>query len=118
MSLTALLDQSLTLERQTVSADGSGGSMRSFSPILTGIPCMTQPATAKVVADYARLDMIVNYQVYTTTDLDTVVSGGVKLGDRFTDGSVYYLVKAVKKSADAKITNEVLYQMDCERRIV
>lgn len=117
MSLTALLDKSLTIERQTVTADASGGSVRSFATLLSNIPCALMPATASVKADYARLDMIVDYHIYTTADLDTLTPGGVKLGDRFVDGSVYYLIKAVKKSANAQITDEVLYELDCERVI-
>ena len=118
MSLTALLDRSLTLERPSLAADASGGAVRSFSAILSNIPCAIAPASAKVVADYARLDMLVDHHVYTTADLDTLVpgGGGVKLGDRFADGPVHYLVKAVKKSANAQITSELLYQVDCERR--
>jgi hypothetical protein len=116
MSLTALLDRKLTLERQTVTPDGSGGSDRAFSAILSNVACAIAPAAASVVADYARLDMIVNYTVYTTADLDTLIAGGVELGDRFADGSVYYLIKTVKKSANAAITSEPLYQLDCELR--
>ena len=118
MSLTALLDQTLTIERQSVTLDASGGSTRSFSAVLSNVPCAVAPASASVVADYARRDMVVDYHVYTTTDLDSAVSGGVKLGDRLTNGSLYYLVKAVKKSANAQITGELLYQLDCERRVV
>ena len=118
MSLTALLDQSLSIERQTVTLDASGGSVRTFAQIASAIPCMIQPASARVIADYARLEMVVNYSVYTTADLDTLVSGGVRLGDRLTDGTAYYVIKAVKKSANAVITTEVLYQLDCEIRVV
>jgi hypothetical protein len=116
MSLTALLDHKLTLERQTISPDACGGSVRTFASILSNIPCAVAPARASVVSDYARRDMIVNYTVYTTLDLDAVVSGGAALGDRLTDGTVYYLIKDVKKSANAQITAELLYQLDCERR--
>lgn len=116
MSLTALLDQTLTLQRQTVSADASGGSVRTFAAILNGVPCAVAPAGASDVADYARRDMIVDYTVYTTADLDTLAPGGVALGDRLTDGTVYYLIKDVKKSANAQITSEVLYRLDCQRR--
>jgi hypothetical protein len=116
MSLTALLDRTMNLERQTATADGSGGTVRTFAAILTNVPCALTPAAASVVADYARLDMIVNYTVYTTADLDILVTGGAQLGDRFTDGSVHYLVKAVKKSANALITAEPLYEIDCESR--
>ena len=118
MSLTSLLDRKLTLERQSVMPDASGGSSRTFAAIAIGVPCAVSPAAASVVADYARRDMIVNYQLYTTADLDTLASGGVGLGDRFVDASVYYLVKGVKKSANAVITPEVLYEIACERRVV
>jgi len=74
------------------------------------------PASASVVADYARRDLVVNYHVYTTTDLDTAVAGGVGLTDRLTDGTRYYLVKAVLKSANQLVTSEILYQLDCELR--
>ena len=116
MSLTALLDRSLNLERQAVAADASGGSVRSFSVLLPNVPCSIMPASASVKSDYARLDMLVDYHVYTTIDLDTLIPGGVKLGDRFVDGAVYYLIKAIKRSANAQITSEVLYQLDCQRR--
>jgi len=116
MSLSSLLDRKLTLERQTIAPDSSGGSVRTFAPIAVGIPCAVSPAAASVTADYARRDMIVNYQLYTTADLDSLATGGVGLGDRFVDGAVHYLVKAVKKSANAVITAEVLYEVDCEIR--
>jgi hypothetical protein len=32
------------------------------------------------------------------------------------DGKQLHLIKAVKKSANAQITSEMLYQLDCERR--
>ena len=116
MSLTALLDQKLSLERPAVTADASGGSVRVFAVVLNNIPCAVAPANAKVVNDYARRDMIVNYTIYTTSDLDALVSGGVQLGDRLTDGTIDYLVKDVKRAANAQISSEVLYQLDCERR--
>ncbi len=116
MSLSALLDQSLTIERQTTSADASGGTTRSFAAILADVPCAVSAASASVVSDYARRDMLVNYHVYTTTDLDNAVSNGVGLTDRLTDGTRYYLVKAVLKSANALVSSEILYQLDCELR--
>lgn len=117
MSLSALLDQSLTIERQTVSSDASGAATRTFTTLLAGVACAVAPAAASVFADYARRDMIVNYHLYTTADLDTLISGGVRLGDRFYDGVNHYLVKAVKKSANSLIASEPLYQIDCERRM-
>jgi len=118
MSLTALLDQLLAYERPTISADASGGTTRAFAQLLPAVPCSVAPATAKVVADYARLDMLVNHHVYTTADLDALLPGGPKLNDRLSAAGVHFLVRAVKKSANAQITSEVLYQLECERRVI
>ena len=118
MSLSALLDQSFAYERPTPTPDPSGGSSRTYSQLLPTLPCAISPATTKVTTDYARLDMLVNYHVYTTADLDTLIPGGPKLNDRLTSSTTHYLIKAVKKSANALVTNELLYQLDCERRIV
>jgi hypothetical protein len=114
MSISSLLDQSLTLQRQTISRDGSGAAVRTYATLLANVPCAISPAGASVVADYARRDVIVTYTIYTTADLDTLVSGGARLGDRLTDGTKSYLVKAVKKSANALVSSEPLYQIDCE----
>jgi hypothetical protein len=115
MSLSTLLDRSLTYQRQAISPDGSGGAVRSFITLLVAVPCAISPATAAVAMDYARRDMIVDYSIYTTADLDSLLSGGPLLGDRLVDGTVYYLVKTVKKSANAAVSNQPLYQFDCQR---
>jgi hypothetical protein len=114
MAISALLDQTLTLQRQAISRDGSGGAVRTYATLLANIACAVSPAGASVVSDYARRDVIVTYHVFTTADLDTLVAGGARLGDRFTDGTKSYLVKAVKKSANAMVSSEPLYQIDCE----
>ena len=66
---------------------------------------------------YARRDIVVDHHLFTTTDLDSDLPGGIHLGDRFTDGTIYYLVKGILKSANAQVRAEVLYQIDCERRL-
>lgn len=116
MSISALLDQSLAYSRQIVTLDASGGAVRTFSVQVAALPCSIAPATATVAADYARRDMIVNYHIYTNADLDTLLPGGPRLGDRLTDGVTHYLVKAARKSANKLISNEAIYQLDCERR--
>jgi head-tail adaptor len=116
MSLSSLLDQKLTLQRQSLTRDASGGLVRSFTQLSADIPATVAPASAKVVTDYARRDMIVDHHIYTTTDLDAAVAGGVRLGDRLTDGVSFYLVKAVKRTANKVISSEVVYEMDCEKR--
>jgi hypothetical protein len=117
MSITTLLDQRLSFQRQQISPDASGGSSRAFATLLSGVPCSISPASASIAADYARRDMVVDSHVYTTADLDSLLAGGARLGDRFTDGTNFYLVKAVLKSANAAVSSEVLYQVDCERRV-
>lgn len=119
MSLSSLLDQTMNLERATVTPDACGGSSRAYTQILAGIPVLAEPASTKTITDYARRDMLVNYSVYTTTDLDALLpAGGVKINDRLTDGSIYYVVKASRRNANLQISSEVLYQLDCERTSV
>src|SRR5580692_7794343 len=110
--ISSLLDRLLTLQRQQITPDASGGSSRSFTTLQSNLPCAISPASASIAADYARRDMVVDSHVYTTADLDSLVAGGVKLGDRFTDGTAYYMVKAVLKSANSAVSNEVIYQVD------
>jgi len=116
MSIASLLDQTLALQRATVSRDSSGATSRTFATLLANVPASITPAHASVVTDYARRDMIVDHRIYTTADLDTQIAGGVRLGDRFASGSTYYLVKAVKRTANAQVSAEVLYEIDCERK--
>jgi hypothetical protein len=115
MSLSTLLDRSLIYQRQATTPDGSGGAVRTFATLLVAVPCAISPASAAVSTDYARRDMIVDYSLYTTADLDTLLSGGPLLGDRLVDGAVYYLVKTVKKSANAAVSSQPLYRLDCQR---
>ena len=117
MSISALLDQRLTIQRQQVTSDASGGSIRTYAALASGVPFSISPASPVISTDYARRDMIVDHRAYTTADLDTILSGGLRLGDRLTDGTNFYLVKAVKKSANSLVSNEVLYEADCERRV-
>lgn len=104
------------LQRASISRDASGGALKVFLP-LAGVQCAVLPASAKVMADYARLDMLVDHHLFTTADLDAPPINGVKAGDRFVDGSILYLVKTVLKSANAQVSGEALYQVECERRI-
>ena len=117
MSISALLDQRLAIQRQQVTADASGGALRTFTTLLTNVPCAVSPAKSAVTAEYARRDIVVDHHLFTTTDLDSDLPGGIHLGDRFTDGAIYYLIKGILKSANAQVSAEVLYQIDCERRV-
>ena len=117
MSVSILLDQNLDIQRQVVTPDASGGAVRSFGTLLSGVACSIAPASASIAADYARRDMIVNYKVYTTANLD-VLPGGLQLGDRLSDGVAVYLVKGVLKSANQAVSSEVLFEILCERRLM
>jgi hypothetical protein len=115
MSFSALLDQTLALQRPTIARDASGGAIRSYNMVAGNLSCAVSPASARIVSDYARRDMLVDHHVYTTADLEALIPGGVRLGDRFTDGKNIYLVKAVKRTANKLVTNEVMYEIDCEK---
>jgi|SRR6185437_16171273 len=116
MSISLLLDQHLTIQRQQITRDASGGATRTFATLLSGVACSVMPASTSMSGDYARRDMTVDHHIYITADLNGLIDGGLRLGDRLTDGNNFYLVKAVKKSANSMVSGEVLYQVDCERK--
>lgn len=117
MSVALLLDRRLTLQRATAAPDASGGSTRTFANLI-GLPCSVQAVSSKVAADYARRDLVVDHHVFTNVDLDSAISGGVRLGDRLTDGIAVYLVQGVLKSANANVTADIIFQLDCTRRLI
>ena len=117
MSISILLDQRLSVERPRVTQDASGGASRAFDALVADVPCAIAPASSSVVSDYARRDMIVDYHIFTTANLDSLISGGLHLGDRLSVNGYFFLVKAVRKSSNSAVNTEPLFQIDCERRV-
>ena len=72
MILDSLLTSSLTVQRQSITADAASGAERSWAnrgDLPAGIPCRIEPAGWHVARQFARDDATVIYQVFTQIDL-------------------------------------------------
>jgi len=72
MIFDPLLTSSLTVQRQTASADAAGGTARSWAnrgDLPSAIPCRIEPASWHLSRQFARDDATVIYEVFTQIDL-------------------------------------------------
>lgn len=116
---SALLDQVVSIERQTPATDSAGGTTRTFAVALSNIPAAIQPASSRIVESFARRSISVDTMIYTTTDLNALLAGGLKAGDRIVDAnSTKYVVQGVKKQLNQVLSTEPLYEIAALQQIV
>ena len=115
MSFSALLDRHLIIQRQEETPAPGGGTILTFGTLLSNIPCAVSPASAFITAQYASRGIVVDHHIYIGSDLDSLLSGGLQVGDQLTQNGVNYGVKAVKKFSNEVISADAIYQIDCER---
>lgn len=99
MDIGDFLDRTVSIERQTTSADASGGTTRTFAVVASNVPAAIAPLSDRVMTDYARRQMEVDHAVY----LMPVSGVTVKLGDRVNDGGTYYVVVGRKNWSNANL---------------
>jgi hypothetical protein len=87
MSLAALCTHEADIESVTHAADTYGGQTATFAAFLSGVPCSLQPASGRIVEEFARRGMRVDFTMYSPTDIS-----GALAGYRVTIDSVKYLV--------------------------
>lgn len=117
----ALLDQTASIQRATVTQDASGASVRTepWPTILAGVPVSIQPMSANAIYDYARMDINVSHLIYTTMDLNSKIAGGLLPEDRFSDmDGTKYVVVGVRKQLNQVLSITPLYEISCLQRIV
>lgn len=93
MIFDSLLTSSLTVQRQTASADAAGGTARSWAnrgDLPSAIPCRIEPASWHLSRQFARDDATVVYEVFTEVDV------GATRQDRFIVDGVTYQVEAYR----------------------
>ena len=115
-----LLDTTISIYRATLGQDAGGGTTRTFpsTPTLANVPAAVQPASAREQDIWSRRDIVIDTAIYTTSDLDTLLSGGLKLQDQIKDaGGVTYVVQGFVKSLNTVISTEPLYKIVCRRVI-
>jgi hypothetical protein len=113
-----LLDRTMSIQRAVLTQDAGGGTVRTYGPLspALSVPCSLQSARAATVEWFLRRNIDVDYEIYTTSDLDVLMSGGVKLTDAFVDGNgILYAVKGVKRDQNLIISPEPIYCIACQR---
>lgn len=115
---STLIDQTANVERQTVGVDASGGTTKTFAAVITGVPVSIQPMKSQTIEEYMRRAINVDTTVYTTMDLNAMLSGGLKSGDRFNADGIYFIIYGVRKKLNLVLSPEPLYEVACKELIV
>jgi len=113
MMFDPLLSSSLTVQRQTVSADAAGGSLRSWAnraDLPAGIRCRIEPANWHVSRQFARDDAAVIFEVFTQLDLAATRQ------DRLIVDGVTYQVEAYRPQASLPAVGLDLFQTVVSKR--
>ena len=117
----ALMDQTASVFRAVDAKDALGGTTRTYpaTATLSNIQCAIQPASARQVDLWQRRNIVVDTMIYCVADLDALLSGGLRLTDKFVDanGGINYVVKGFTKQLNTMISDEPLYQITCQRII-
>lgn len=87
MSLSSLLNRTITIQRRVITKDSHGGQSRTWDPIsgAEGIKAAIQPASSSVKSRYAQRLINITHNIYL--DRDTGVANGDRVVD--SDGTIY-----------------------------
>lgn len=110
MSLASRLDKSLSLGVQAAVTDAIGGFTNSFSNSLTGVACCIYPATSRTIYDYARQDIVAEFEVITDVDI------GAAAGNIITIAAKTYEVQGYKPFSALKFRGPQVFQTVTGRR--
>ncbi len=84
----------MSVERKTDVKDAIGSNVPTWAARTIGgstsVPCYFAPASTKTIQEFARNDMVVEYEVYTAIDV------AATLADRLLKGGIYYNVIGYK----------------------
>ena len=90
MSYRALLDKTVTIKRETLTADSQGGSTRTWTTVYRNVPCRFQSLMGKeTTINYDKQTTFANYNLYFER-LD------LQEGDRVYLDSRIFAVKLIK----------------------
>lgn len=110
-----LLDQSLAYQRQIPSPDTGGGSTRTWKAMVAAFPASVQAARSSTVFRFGQRGITVDYEIYTTFDLNASLSGGIRTGDRIPAAlGGYYLVQGYQRDQNAVLSLEPIYCIACQ----
>lgn len=107
MSLDALLTHTAVPQRKSVTAGIVGGQVPSWSNITTAVACRRQDAKSETKRRYAVDNILVTHTIITEYS-------GIQVGDRFVDGSTYWIVKGIQRRSEIG-SMDTFYVYDCEQ---
>lgn len=81
-----VFDKTMTLQRQNGAQDAMGAPNPGYANVVTGVACALWPASPRTASEFARRDMVVDYQIATPTNI------AAKTQDRVLIGTAYYVV--------------------------
>ena len=114
-----LIDQTARLEKQASSQDAAGGTTKTWAVVIASVPVSIQPLSSFTIDVYNRRDIQVSHAIYTTMDLDSLVSGGetgVTAAFRFNQNGTIYAVVGVKKNLNQVLSIQPLYEIIAQQR--
>lgn len=100
MSLESCLDKLALIERNAPSKDAAGSPQAAWATRLSSVPCSIWPASARVVANFAALDSVAEFEMVTATDV------GCTTQDRVTINSKVYAVIGYQPFGNASFGSE------------
>lgn len=74
-----------TVARNMLTAQSGGGRANAWVGLYVDRPCVIQPASAKIVEEYMRREIRVNFTIYFPDTLD------LKANDRITAETIIYV---------------------------
>lgn len=98
MSIETMLDDTMDVERQTASRDSSGGSVRTWNTVYTGIACHVTELNASQRMSFAMLRIEASHAAITE-------QAGIENGDRLrlSDGVLVRVTGIEKRRATGNI---------------
>lgn len=102
-------NEMLILQRQDGAVDDLGAPSPNWSTIKKQVPCSIWPASPRVASEFARRDMLVDFQVATTDDISA------KPQDRIIISGNTYVVLSYQPFEEGS-GEEAVYVTNCQKR--
>ncbi len=93
MSLRSMCRSRVTVQRQTVTKDASGGMVQTYADLYTDRACDIQPASGRVREQYMQQNLAVSHTIYLA-DAITILPG-----DRLVSNGHTFLFQGLRPAA-------------------
>jgi len=80
--LTNFLDKTMVIQSRSTAADSAGGLSPTWTSRLTDIPCSCWPASYQTRTDYAKRDLIAQYEFAVGSDVDCSANDRITVDGR------------------------------------